>query len=59
MRKFGSRFARNDSGATALEYGVMAGLITGVIIAAVTLIGTNLNGVFGAINAALAAVPGA
>jgi pilus assembly protein Flp/PilA len=59
MRTFVSRFAKNDSGATALEYGVMAGLITGVIIAAVTLIGTNLNGVFGAINAALAAVPGA
>ncbi len=59
MRKFVSRFAKNDSGATALEYGVMAGLITGVIIAAVTLIGTNLNGVFGAINTALAAVPGA
>jgi pilus assembly protein Flp/PilA len=59
MRKFVSRFAKNDSGATALEYGVMAGLITGVIVAAVTLIGTNLNGVFGAINTALAAVPGA
>jgi pilus assembly protein Flp/PilA len=59
MRKFVSRFTKNDLGATALEYGVMAGLITGVIIAAVTLIGTNLNGVFGAINAALAAVPGA
>jgi pilus assembly protein Flp/PilA len=59
MRNFVSRFAKNDAGATALEYGVMAGLITGVIIAAVTLIGTNLNGVFGAINTALAAVPGA
>jgi pilus assembly protein Flp/PilA len=59
MRKFVSRFAKNESGATALEYGVMAGLIAGVIIGAVTLIGTNLNGVFGAINVALAAVPGA
>jgi pilus assembly protein Flp/PilA len=59
MRNFVSRFVKNDSGATALEYGVMAGLITGVIIAAVTLIGTNLNGVFGAINTALALVPGA
>jgi pilus assembly protein Flp/PilA len=59
MRKFVSHFTKNNSGATALEYGVMAGLITGVIIAAVTLIGNNLNGVFGAINTALAAVPGA
>jgi len=59
MRKFVLRFAKNESGATALEYGVMAGLIAGVIIGAVTLIGVSLNGVFGAINTALAAVPGA
>jgi len=59
MRKFVSRFATNESGATALEYGVMTGLIAGVIIGAVTLIGVSLNGVFGAINTALAAVPGA
>ncbi len=54
-----SRFAKDVSGTTALEYGIMAGLIAGVIIGAVTLIGGSLNGVFGAINAALAAVPGA
>jgi len=59
MRKFVSRFATNESGATALEYGVMTGLIAGVIIGAVTLIGVSLNGVFGAITTALAAVPGA
>jgi pilus assembly protein Flp/PilA len=59
MQRTIKHFWKDDSGATALEYGVMAGLIAGVIIAAVTLIGTNLNGVFGAINTALAAVPGA
>ena len=52
-------FARDESGATALEYGIMAGLIAGVIIGAVTLIGTNINGIYGAINTALTAVPGA
>jgi pilus assembly protein Flp/PilA len=52
-------FWKDESGTTALEYGIMAGLIAGVIIGAVTLIGTNLNGVFGAINTALGLVPGA
>jgi pilus assembly protein Flp/PilA len=52
-------FTRDDSGTTALEYGIMAGLIAGSIIVAVTAIGTNLNGVFGVINNALTGVPGA
>ena len=37
------RFWRNDSGATAIEYGLIAGLISVVIITAVTTIGTRLN----------------
>ena len=44
---------RNDEGATAVEYGLMVGLIAAVIVAAVTLLGTKLNGYFGTINAAL------
>jgi len=51
------RFARNlafeDSGVTAIEYGLIASLIAVVIIAAVTLIGTNLNAVFALVAAAL------
>ena len=58
MRNFVSRFAKNDAGATALEYGVMAGLIAAVIITAVTLIGTDLNLVFGVVTTALAGIPG-
>jgi pilus assembly protein Flp/PilA len=51
---------RSDKkGVAALEYGIMAGLIAGVIILAVTAIGGSLNGVFTAINLALAGVPGA
>jgi pilus assembly protein Flp/PilA len=58
MRKFVSRFAKNDSGVTALEYGILAGLISATIIAAVTLIGTDLNALFGVITTDLAAIPG-
>jgi pilus assembly protein Flp/PilA len=43
MRKFTSRFLRNQSGATAIEYGLIVALIAVVIIGAVTALGTNLN----------------
>ena len=48
-----SRFARNESGATAIEYGLIAGLISVVIIAAVTTIGTSLLAKFTAVGAGL------
>jgi len=41
-----SRFARNDSGATAIEYGLIAGLIAVVIVTAVTTVGTKLTNTF-------------
>jgi len=37
---------RGDRGATAVEYGLMVALIAIVIIAAVTLLGGNLKGLF-------------
>jgi pilus assembly protein Flp/PilA len=43
MSKFVSRFLKDESGATAIEYGLIVALIAVVIIAAVTTIGTNLN----------------
>jgi len=43
MTKFLSRFANNESGATAVEYGLIAALIAVVIIAAVSALGTNLS----------------
>jgi pilus assembly protein Flp/PilA len=43
MSKFISRFARNESGATAIEYGLIVALIAVVIIGAVTTVGTNLS----------------
>jgi pilus assembly protein Flp/PilA len=41
-----SRFAQDDSGATAIEYGLIAGLIAVVIITAVTSVGTKLTSSF-------------
>ena len=53
MNKVFSRFVRDESGATAIEYGLIAGLISVVIIVAVTLVGTNLTTTFNAIADAL------
>jgi pilus assembly protein Flp/PilA len=39
-------FLLDERGATAVEYGLMAALIAGVIITAVTTVGTDLNSVF-------------
>ena len=40
------RFADDDSGATAIEYGLLAALIAVVIIASVTAVGTNMSSQF-------------
>jgi pilus assembly protein Flp/PilA len=47
------RLKREEKGATAVEYGLMVGLIAVVIIAAVTLLGTELRTLFESITAAL------
>jgi pilus assembly protein Flp/PilA len=46
-------FLKHDGGATAIEYGLIAGLISVVIITAVTTLGTNLTTVFNNISGAL------
>jgi pilus assembly protein Flp/PilA len=43
MKSLIARFARDESGATAIEYGLIVALIAVVIIGAVTTLGTNLN----------------
>lgn len=40
------RFWNDESGATAVEYGLMVALIAVVIIVSVALLGTNLNNKF-------------
>jgi pilus assembly protein Flp/PilA len=46
MSKMFTKFMKDESGATAIEYGLIAALIAVVIVTAVTTIGTNLTGLF-------------
>jgi len=46
MNNFVLRFVKDESGATAIEYGLIAALIAVVIIGAVSAVGTNLKGTF-------------
>jgi pilus assembly protein Flp/PilA len=48
-----SRFVRDESGATAIEYGLIAALVSVVIIVALTSVGNNLKATFNSVNAAL------
>ena len=43
MTNFMKRFLKDESGATAIEYGLIAALISVTIIAAVTTLGEQLN----------------
>ena len=47
--KFHALKASRETGATAVEYGLMVALIAVVIIAAVTLLGDNLSSMFDAV----------
>ncbi len=53
MRTFIGNLLRDESGATAIEYGLIAALISVVIIGAVTLVGSNLSGTFATIASKL------
>lgn len=46
MKNLVSRFLKDESGATAIEYGLIAALIAVVIIAGVTTLGQNLDTTF-------------
>jgi pilus assembly protein Flp/PilA len=54
MRNLLHRFLDDQSGVTAIEYGLIASLIAVVIITAVKLVGTDLTATFNAIAANLA-----
>ena len=53
MRNFIRYFVVDESGATAIEYGLIAALIAVVIIVAVITVGTNLTGQFNNIGNAV------
>lgn len=48
-----SKFLRDQSGATAIEYGLIAGLISVIIITALTTLGSRLSNKFANISNAV------
>ena len=53
MKNLIARFVKDESGATAIEYGLIAAGIALAIIAMVNGLGTNLNAKFTSINTSL------
>jgi pilus assembly protein Flp/PilA len=53
MFRFLRSLLRDESGATAIEYGLIAALISVAIITAVTSVGTNLTSTFNSVATAL------
>ncbi|MEI8144004.1 MAG: Flp family type IVb pilin [Alphaproteobacteria bacterium] len=54
MKNLLARFAKNESGATAIEYGLIAAGIAGVIIVTVNSLGTTVQGAFTKVNTNMA-----
>ena len=50
MSNFVNRFLKDESGATAIEYGLIAALIAVVLIGSLKLIGSNLSEKFGDVS---------
>ena len=53
MTKLLAKFAHDESGATAIEYGLIAAGISIAIITVVGTVGTKLNGTFTSVSSAL------
>jgi pilus assembly protein Flp/PilA len=53
MKTLVSRFVKDESGATAIEYGLIAAGISVAIIAVVQGLGTKLSATFGKVSTAL------
>jgi len=53
MSNIFSRFVRDESGATAIEYGLIAALIAVVIIGAVSAVGTGLSTTFTTVSSSV------
>jgi len=50
MKTIFQRFVKDESGATAIEYGLIASLIAVAIIAGATALGTKLNSTFNTLS---------
>ena len=53
MSKFVTRFLKDESGATAIEYGLIAALVAVVLVTALTAMGTKLSGTFTTVSSKL------
>ena len=53
MMKYVNRFAQDESGATAIEYGLIAALVAVAIITAVTTLGDRITATFDEISGQL------
>ena len=58
MTNFMKRFVDDESGATALEYGLIAGFVSIAIIAGLQVIGPQLTTIFNAVGTALTTANG-
>ncbi len=52
-----NRFLKDESGATAIEYGLIAALVAVVIITGLTTLGSNLNSTFSSIAGKIQPAP--
>jgi pilus assembly protein Flp/PilA len=59
MSKFVTRFLKDESGATAIEYGLIAALIAVVLVGALTAVGSSLGGAFTKISTSVGGATGA
>jgi len=51
-------FLFNEQGATAIEYGLIVGLIAAVIVVILTSTGTSISSLFGVVESAVASAAG-
>ncbi|MGA7777169.1 MAG: Flp family type IVb pilin [Paraburkholderia sp.] len=58
MKSTIQQFLRDEEGAAAIEYGLLAGLISVMIILGATAIGTHLSAIFDSISTALGTAAG-
>ncbi|WP_176317742.1 Flp family type IVb pilin [Burkholderia vietnamiensis] len=56
MKALIKRFLKEETGVTAIEYGLIAGLVAVAISAGVTSLGGNLNTMFASIGSCISAV---
>ncbi len=54
MQNVFARFVNDESGATAIEYGLIAGLLSVIIITTLTTMGSDLKAIYESIEAGLA-----